>query len=344
VTALAGAFLLSACGDSPTASTPVPVDPGAPAISCPSTPTPVQSLDGLAVAVSYGTPTVTGGSVPLTGPACTPASGTAFSVGSTTVTCTVTDAKARTASCPFSVTVLSPPKLTLTRFLAFGDSMTNGEVVSEGSVKPRIVDRALAWPNDLNRDLAIRYRTQQPFVTDEGISGETSAQGAARIAGTIGGGLYQVLLLMEGANDIPGGTLSIPPAANNMQSMIRTAKAAGLAVFLATLPPENPAACMGSASFPGCIARNGGAAFVVPYNNALKVIAAAESVTLVDVYQAFNGDVTTLIDFDGLHPTPQGYQVIADTFFKSIQQNLEVKTTTSATTLARPVVPSPRRR
>lgn len=342
MTALAATFFLSACGDSPTS--PTTVDPGAPSISCPSAPTPVQSLDGLAVPVSYGTPTVTGGSTPLTGPTCTPASGTGFSLGSTTVTCTVTDFKARASSCTFGVTVLSPPKLTLTRFLAFGDSMTNGEVVSEGRVRPRTVDRALAWPNDLNRDLAIRYRTQQPYVWDEGISAETTAQGAARIAATIAAGRYEVLLLMEGANDIAGGTLSIPPAASNMQSMIRTGKAAGLRVYLATLPPQNPNACTGSAAFPGCISRNGGAPFVVPYNNALKVIAAAESVPIVDVYQAFNGDVTTLIDFDGLHPTPLGYQQIADTFFTSIRQTLEVPVTTRATAVARPSVFAPRRR
>ena len=294
--------------------------------------------------MSYGTPTVAGGSTPFTGPTCTPGSGTGFSVGSTTVTCTVTDFKARASSCTFGVTVLSPPRLSLTRFLAFGDSMTSGEVVSEGRVRPRIVDPALAWPNDLNRNLAIRYRTQQPFVVDAGISGETTAQGAARIASTIAAGRYEVLLLMEGANDIVGGTLAIAAAANNMQSMVRAGKSAGLRVYLATLPPQNPNACTGSAAFPGCISRNGGAPFVVPYNNALKVIAAAESVTVVDVYPAFNGDVTTLIDFDGLHPTGPGYQVIADTFFKSIQQTLEVPVTTRATALARPSVAAPRRR
>jgi len=222
--------------------------------------------------------------------------------------------------------------------------MTNGEVVSEGRVRPRIVDRALAWPNDLNRNLAIRYRTQQPFVTDEGISGETTAQGAARIAGTIAGGNYQVLLLMEGANDIAGGTLSIPPAATNLQLMVRAGKARGLRVYLATLPPQNPNACTGSAAFPGCISRNAGAAFVVPYNNALKVIAAAESVPIVDVYQGFNGDVTTLIDFDGLHPTPLGYQQIADVFSKSIQQTLEVPVPSSPSTLTRQPIATLRRR
>jgi lysophospholipase L1-like esterase len=343
VFALGGALLLPACTGSPTSSTPPPVDPGAPAISCPASPATVQSPDGLAVTIAYGMPTVSGGSLPLSGPTCTPASGTGFPVGSTTVTCTVTDAKARTNSCTFGVTVQSPPRLSLTRFLAFGDSMTAGEIVSEG-LRPLLVDPVLAYPADLIRDLTIRYRTQQPFVVNEGIPAETTVQGALRISGTIArGNNYQVLLLMEGANDIPNGTLAIVPAANNIQLMIRAGKAAGLKVYLGTLPPENPNACTGSAAFPGCIARNRGAPFVVPYNDVMKLVAAAESVPLVDVYAAFKGDVTTLIDFDGLHPTANGYQTIADAFFESIKQTLELPAAVQ-TTLTRPFFAAPRRR
>ena len=44
----------------------------------------------------------------------------------------------------------------------------------------------------------------------------------------------------------------------------------------------------------------------------------------MDVYAAFHRDVTTLIDCDGLHPTPAGYQVIADTFFQKIRETMEV--------------------
>ena len=43
----------------------------------------------------------------------------------------------------------------------------------------------------------------------------------------------------------------------------------------------------------------------------------------MDVYQAFGGDTSTLIDYDGLHPTALGYQRIAETFFKAISRDLE---------------------
>jgi lysophospholipase L1-like esterase len=55
----------------------------------------------------------------------------------------------------------------------------------------------------------------------------------------------------------------------------------------------------------------------------VRYIAEREAITLVDVYEAFHGDNTTLIDVDGLHPTPAGYQAIADAFFKAIRQDLQ---------------------
>ena len=51
------------------------------------------------------------------------------------------------------------------------------------------------------------------------------------------------------------------------------------------------------------------------------------SSTLVDVYQALIGSLTTFIGPDGLHPTEQGYQMIAKTFFDAVRQRLEVAPT-----------------
>ena len=58
---------------------------------------------------------------------CTPSSGSTFPLGATTATCTATDARQRTASCSLTVTVTEPPLISLTRFAAFGDSITAGE-------------------------------------------------------------------------------------------------------------------------------------------------------------------------------------------------------------------------
>jgi hypothetical protein len=52
-------------------------------------------------------------------------------------------------------------------------------------------------------------------------------------------------------------------------------------------------------------------------------------VTLVDVYQAFNGNLA-LIGPDGLHPAADGYAKIADTFFTAIKSTLETASAGSA--------------
>jgi hypothetical protein len=64
--------------------------------------------------------------------------------------------------------------------------------------------------------------------------------------------------------------------------------------------------------------------YLVPdVNTQIRALATAQNVTLVDVYQALNTDVGTLIGPDGVHPTVAGYAKIADTFFAAIKQTLE---------------------
>jgi hypothetical protein len=79
------------------------------------------------------------------------------------VTCTVTDKVQRTASCRFAVTVLPPaPRLTVSRILAFGDSITAGEVPAPGEFLQlqRFVMPDLSYPANLTTLLAQRYTAQ----------------------------------------------------------------------------------------------------------------------------------------------------------------------------------------
>ncbi|MGE3512815.1 MAG: HYR domain-containing protein, partial [Vicinamibacterales bacterium] len=104
-----------------------------PQIVCPA-PQTGRSLTGGPAVVTFS-PTTTLGAEPVT-TVCTPPSGTSFAIGTTAVTCTATDARQRVASCSFSVTVEQPPRLSVTRFVAFGDSMTWGEDGSAFTVAP----------------------------------------------------------------------------------------------------------------------------------------------------------------------------------------------------------------
>jgi hypothetical protein len=87
------------------ASSAVVAGPSVPplAISCPAIPTAVAN-NGKFANVTYTSPTVTGGVAPL-GTTCSPASGSQFAVGTTTVTCTAVDAASDSASCTTTATV-----------------------------------------------------------------------------------------------------------------------------------------------------------------------------------------------------------------------------------------------
>ena len=101
---------------------------------------------------------------------------------------------------------------------------------------------------------------------------------------------------------------------NALQSDIRNAKSAGVQqVFLSTLTP--------AFAFGGNM--------VPDMNDQIRALAASEGVVLVDAYAAFGGQSTTLIGVDGLHPTTQGYQVLAQTFFAQIQANFETPPTSA---------------
>src|SRR5512144_698587 len=111
--------LLTGCGDSPMGPTPVPPEP--PQITCGESIT-IDNVTESSRAVTFQLPVVTGGTQPVT-ESCTPASGTLFPLGATTVTCTAVDAQSRQSTCSFQVT-LHHSKLAVTTFVAFGDSMT----------------------------------------------------------------------------------------------------------------------------------------------------------------------------------------------------------------------------
>jgi lysophospholipase L1-like esterase len=303
--------VLWGCGDdSPTGPTPLPLG-----ITCPGTQS-VTSPDGKAVLVSYPAPTVTGGRSPVT-TQCAPASGTTFALGTTSVTCTATDADRQTRSCTFSVTVSPPPYLRYTKFLAFGDSLTAGSdglpLPASSAYAPLVVRDEISYPTKLRQALAARYTAQATQVTNRGLPGETAAQGAVRLPGVITATRPEVLLLLEGANDISGGDpLGINRAVAGLRAMVREGRRQGLVVFLATLPPQR-------AGGP----RAAGAPLVVPLNTEIKLLALQEGSVLVDVYAGFEGDLS-LIGPDGLHPTEAGYQRMADLFLAGTRANLEI--------------------
>jgi lysophospholipase L1-like esterase len=341
----------AACG-SPTTPTPAPPPSDPPKITC-SPDVTVTSPTGGPVTVTYGAATTQAGQAPVT-VACTPASGTQFAIGQSTVTCTATDALKRTDTCTLTVKVQPPPMLTVTRFLAYGDSITWGEdgtnltVSSAGTIRPRLQYPANeTYPGVLQQELVSRYQLQSPRVYNGGQPGQalTTTTGApdpstlATYTNLTSSRQWDVVLIMEGSNDVTKQDDKIFPAAISvLRQMIGDAQSRQMIPFLATIPPMNPSGC--------CPDRGRAAALVPEFNDDVRALAASQNVTLVDVYAALAPDVPTYIGPDGLHPTLAGYAKIADTFFGAIEQTLEQTQNPTATPASfRPpfVLPFPRR-
>lgn len=313
---------VAACGGKSPTQPPPP--PEGPFTSCPAD-IQTESVEGSPIPVTYALPGASGGTPPLT-VACTPESGTSFAVGEHTITCTVTDAAAATASCTFKVIVTTPPRLDDTRFTAFGDSLTWGVI---GEPVPTTLEglRLLtlaeppppeSYPSQLQGMLRDRYRLQTPYVYNEGVGGEkVDPDGLARMPSAIRAHPTEVLLLMEGTNDLLDLDAGADRAIDGLDRMVVDALGRGVKVMLATIPPQRPY----GAHQPQRIAV---AKRIPGFNDRVRAIATKRSVPLVDVYDAMK-DKLYLIGNDDLHPTAQGYTVMAQTFLDVIRQQFEAK-------------------
>ncbi len=235
-----------------------------------------------------------------------------------------------------TVTVVVPsiPVLSVTRFIAFGDSITLGEdgqnLTSESVMRshPLVVFPDFqTYPGALKQQLAARYSTQTITVVPDGYAGESvTATGTlepapTRFARDITGGQYDVVLIMEGANDllVTRDSLVEPAVISGLRQMILTAKGRSIQPFLATIPPEQDGCCPTN--------RGLGSSLVPGFNDLVRALADEQKVPLVDVYAALSDNVNTYIGPDGLHPTAAGYAQIADTFFRKIKETLEIQPT-----------------
>jgi lysophospholipase L1-like esterase len=295
-----------ACAGGPT--TPTAIYPPI-MLACPAALT-LSSASGQPVAAAYGTVTTTGGAPPVS-TTCSPPAGSTFPVGATTVICTAIDVLRRTQSCSFIVTIVREPRLGVTNVLAFGDSITAGET----NATMLLVEPSEAYPADLQALLGQRYAVQPISVFNDGKVGETAVQGAERLPGELALHHPDLLLLLEGINDLHGSAArgGIPTALSALRTMIQHARSVGAHVIVGTLLPATPGALL-----PGTVA------LIDPFNTQLIPMALANGALVVDLYSAFVAGMPDWIGSDGLHPTVVGYQEMAQLFFNAIRTSFEV--------------------
>jgi lysophospholipase L1-like esterase len=170
--------------------------------------------------------------------------------------------------------------------VAVGDSITLGTLADGQAAQP--------YPLVLQSLLA---STQPGFVVaNRGVGGETTAAGLARLPEVLAEDRPGFVLIMEGTNDATHG-VSPDVIVANLRAMIQLVKAHFAVPILAMIIPNHR-------SFAG-----EAKAIIGEVNARLPGVAAAEGVRLVNTFGPMNNH--GLYGSDDLHPTQQGYQVLA---------------------------------
>lgn len=208
------------------------------------------------------------------------------------------------------------PRLSRTRFLAFGDSLTSGEITvplgGGGYIGKLVVIPSVSYPSVLQTQLQASYPSQAATINvdNQGKGGENIVDGVLRFDAVAATSGASVALIQEGVNSI--GYPGIEMATSLTADMVHQAKSRNMIVFVGSMLP----------SLAGR-QRSQNVTSLEAYNSLLRSMCAQEGVRYVDLYNGMLPQAETLIGVDGLHPTEAGYRRIAELFFAAIQQELQ---------------------
>lgn len=209
-----------------------------------------------------------------------------------------------------------PPVLAITRILAFGDSMTEGvdSPPLQGAWSFALdAGRSQSYPFKLQALTTALYTAQTVEVFNAGLAGRQARDDRGRFGRALGDANPELVLLMEGANDLngplaPGEGINarVQSIVDALEDMVRDASLRGIPVMIATLPPQRPP-------------KGGGAEYLPRFNDALRSMAGKKGAQVVEIANL----PASLIGLDGLHPSEPGYQRIAELWFDAIRGRFE---------------------
>jgi lysophospholipase L1-like esterase len=293
-------------------STTVALQSAPPSISCPESLTATAPLTGPPL-IEFVEPGTGDGEQPIN-VVCTPGTGEEFPIGRTNVECVATDARGRTAACSFAVTVTAAPRLRRERILAFGDSITVGEMVVPNTDNLILLPTpSAAYPAVLSQLVRARYG-DRPVVFSAGLSGEKATFADRRLPYEIGKYSAEAVVLLEGDNDLlyADPAAGIQAAELGVSTLATEARNRGARVFICTLPPTKP----GRRQIP--------LTTIQAANDRLRAVARGEGAYLIDVFSALLPDLNVNVGSDGLHLTETGYHRLAETVFAALRADLEI--------------------
>jgi lysophospholipase L1-like esterase len=188
-------------------------------------------------------------------------------------------------------------------FLAFGDSITNGQTgVGDGE----------GYTGELERRLAAHFGRAR--VINDGLDSSNSERGDNRIDSALALGRPGFTLILYGTNDWADARCAETPCftIDRLRSMVRKVKGQGGHAFVGTLLMTS----VGN-DFRASPQRN---SWVAAQNDNIRRMAAEEDVVLVDHHAAFERSPLQYSDLfaDYIHPSAEGYKLLAQTWFDAI--------------------------
>jgi lysophospholipase L1-like esterase len=222
------------------------------------------------------------------------------------------------APTPPRITLAPPRAVGLTRFVAFGDSITWG---AYSSFDPRFLFAAAngGYAERLQVGLNVYHAPQQFVVFNEGVPGEWASDPRTlpRLLSTISARQAQAVLLLEGINDLSNGN-GVSRTVAGVAQLINGATSLGVPVVVATMYPTYRVVS------PEGSVRDNGASDVPAFNAALRQLVAGRlNVFLVDLEPAMNN--RSYVGNDGIHLTDAGFEVMASRFLAAIEAAFPVR-------------------
>jgi acyl-CoA thioesterase-1 len=175
------------------------------------------------------------------------------------------------------------------RIVAFGDSLTAGFGVGADEAYPARLQRRL-------QEQGLHYR-----VINAGVSGDTTAGGLRRLDWVLKS-RPEVVILELGANDGLRG-LNLEQTKSNLERIIQRCQNASVTVVLAgmKLPP------------------NYGADYTKGFEAMYPELARQYRLTLIPFFLDGVAGSAELNQADGIHPTSEGYRIIADKVLETVK-------------------------
>lgn len=175
------------------------------------------------------------------------------------------------------------------RIVAFGDSLTAGLGVAAEEAYPARLQRRLD-------EKGLRYR-----VINAGVSGDTTAGGVRRVDWVLKSRPDLVILELGGNDGLRG--LKLDETKANLERIIKRCQDASVTVILAgmKLPP------------------NYGTEYTKSFEAIYPALAKQYRVTLIPFFLDGVAGSASLNQADGIHPTSEGYRIIADKVLETVK-------------------------